>query len=113
MVKMQESLEGDKDCNIGKLQEILERAEIRHTLEDLGIYMCTYCTQSEFVALAPCMKKCRSQLGRGYSLLTPLFGPGVSAAAGTLEGFRLVRGAMGCDSRRVMVRMNREMRILG
>ena len=38
MVKMQESLEGDKDCNIGKLQEILERAEIRHTLEDLGIY---------------------------------------------------------------------------
>ena len=84
-----------------------------YTWMHVHVYMCTYCTQFEFVALAPCMKKCRSQLGRGYSLLTPLFGPGVSAAAGTLEGFRLVRGAMGCDSRRVMVRMNREMRILG
>ena len=42
MVKMQESLEGDKDCNIGKLQEILERAEIRHTLEDLGIRTLTF-----------------------------------------------------------------------
>ena len=39
MVKMQESLEGDKHWNIEKLQEILERAEKRHTLEDLGIYI--------------------------------------------------------------------------
>jgi len=38
IVKMQKLLEGDKDYNIGKLQEILERAEKRHTLEDLGIY---------------------------------------------------------------------------
>jgi hypothetical protein len=34
---MQKLLEGDKDYNIGKLQEILERAEKRHTLEDLGM----------------------------------------------------------------------------
>jgi hypothetical protein len=42
IVKMQKLLEGDKDYNIGKLQEILERAEKRHTLEDLGIYSFIY-----------------------------------------------------------------------
>jgi hypothetical protein len=55
---MQKLLEGDKDYNIGKLQEILERAEKKHTLEDLGIYSFIYiyiCTITIYPILSPCL----------------------------------------------------------
>ena len=34
---MQKSLDSNKICHIGKLQEIFQRAQEMHTLEDVGI----------------------------------------------------------------------------
>jgi hypothetical protein len=37
MLKMQKSLESNKICQIEKLQDIFQRAQNMHTLEDVGM----------------------------------------------------------------------------